>query len=170
VGFLQPVAEVADNAVIATPILLTDRYATHDALVTATLSAPDFTIDSTSPAQQPLQPGGEVEWRWTLESSESHEAVISIGLAVTWQPKPGVLDPPLTNIPIWGQTLQVDVNYVFGLITVPQASIAGTALAVIGFIAQVPLLDKFLEIGLDILFGRSRRRRRREEERRRRRR
>jgi hypothetical protein len=98
-GALQPVAEVADNEVIATPILITDRYDTHNAFVTAVISAPDFKIETVSP--------------------------------------------------------------------VPQASIAGTALAVIGFIAQMPLLEKFLEIGLDILFGGSRRRRRKEEERRR---
>ena len=59
------------------------------------------------------------------------------------------------------------MNYVFGLITVPQASVGGTALAVIGFIAQMPLLEKFLEIFLDVLFGGNCRRRRREEERRR---
>jgi hypothetical protein len=49
---------------------------------------------------------------------------------------------------------------------VPQASIAGTALAVLGFVAQMPLLGKFLEIFLDLLFGGDRRRRRKEEERR----
>jgi hypothetical protein len=166
-GALQPVAEVAENEVIATPILITDRYDTHNAFVTATISAPDFEIESVSPARQALERGGEVEWRWTLESNEAQTAVISLGLAITWEPKPGVVQAALTDVPIWGQTLQVDVNYVFGLITVPQASIAGTALAVLGFIAQMPLLEKFLEIGLDILFGGSRRRRRKEEARRR---
>jgi hypothetical protein len=112
-----------------------------------------------------MQRGGDVEWRWTLESTESHTSVISLGLAITWQPKTNGQLPSLTNIPIWGQTLQVDVNYVFGLITVPQASIMGTALAVLGFVAQMPLLEKFLEIFLDLLFGRDRRRRRKEKER-----
>jgi hypothetical protein len=162
---LQPVAEVAGNEVLATPILITDRYNDFNAFVTATIAAPDFSIQSTSPVTQPMQRGQAVEWRWTLESTESHTSVISLGLAITWQAKTaGQPDGP-TNVPIWGQTLQVDVNYVFGLITVPQASIAGTALAVLGFVAQMPLLEKFLEIFLDLLFGRDRRRRRKEKER-----
>jgi hypothetical protein len=169
-GALQPVAEVAGNEVVATPILITDRYDSYDAFVTATIAAPDFSIQTTSPAIQQMQRGGEVEWRWTLESAESHQSVISLGLAITWQPKTAGQQPGPTNVPIWGQTLQVDVNYVFGLITVPQASIAGTALAVLGFIAQMPLLEKFLEIFLDLFFGGDRRRRRKEEERRKKRR
>jgi hypothetical protein len=163
-GALQPVAEVAGNEVVATPILITDRYDNYNAFVTATIAAPDFSIQSTSPAIQPMQRGGEVEWRWTLESAESHQSVISLGLAITWEAKTAGQPPGPTNVPIWGQTLQVDVNYVFGLITVPQASVAGTALAVLGFVAQVPLLGKILEIFLDLLFGGDRRRRRREKE------
>jgi hypothetical protein len=164
-GALQPVVEVAGNEVLATPILITDRYDEYDAFVTATIAAPDFSIQSTSPVTQPMQRGEAVEWRWTLESTESHTSVISLGLAITWDAKIAGQAPGPTNVPIWGQTLQVDVNYVFGLITVPQASIAGTALAVLGFVAQMPLLEKFLEIFLDLLFGRDRRRRRKEKER-----
>jgi hypothetical protein len=152
--------------VVATPILITDRYDTHDAFVTATISAPDFTVSAVSNPTQPLARGGEVTWRWTLESNSAQTAVIALGLSITWQPKPGQPLPALTNVTIWGQTLQVEVDHVFGLITVPQASAAGTVLAVLGFIAEMPLLAKFLEIFLDIFFGRDRRRR--EEERRRR--
>jgi hypothetical protein len=167
-GALQPVAEIADNEVVATPILLTDRYATHNAFVTATISAPDFQIDAVSPARQQLSRGGEVEWRWTLNSTSAQTSVISLGLAITWEPLPGTTESVLPNVPIWGQALQVEVNYVFGLITVPQASIAGTVLAVIGFVSQIPLFDKILEIFWKILFGGSRRRRRQQQQRRRR--
>lgn len=156
-GALQPVAEVAGNDVIATPILLTDRYATHNAFVTATLSAPDFDVSMvTSDARQALQPGGEVEWRWTLKADNSTTAIISLGLAITWEPKPGSPPGP-TNVPIWGQTVQVECEYVFGLITVPQASVAGTALAVLGFVAQIPFADKILETFFKVFFGRRRR-------------
>jgi hypothetical protein len=163
-GALQPVAEVAGNEVVATPILINDRYNDYDAFVTATISAPDFSVQTTSPTTQPMQRGSSVEWRWTLESAESHQSVISLGLAISWKAKIAGQPDGATNVPIWGQTLQVDVNYVFGLITVPQASIAGTALAVLGFVAQMPLLEKFLEIFLDLFFGGDRRRRRKAEE------
>jgi len=166
-GALQPVAEIADNEVLATPILLTDRYDTHDALVTATISAPDFSVKSITNNVQSLQRGGEAEWRWTIESNSSQTSVISLGLSITWSPKPGQPPGP-TNVPIWGQTVQVEVNYVFGFITVPQASIAGTVLGVVGVVAEIPLLEKFLEIFWNVFLGGNRRRRQREDRRNRR--
>ncbi|GAB4414777.1 MAG: hypothetical protein Kow00106_10010 [Anaerolineae bacterium] len=156
-GALQPVAEIADNEVMATPILLTDRYATHDAFVTASIVAPDFKVEAVNPAVQPLQRGGEAEWRWMLTADRAGKAVISLGLSISWQPKPGQPPGP-TNVPIWGQALQVEASYVFGLLTVPQSSVAGTVLAVLGVVAEIPLLEKFLGLFWRILFGRRRRR------------
>ena len=155
-GALQPVAEVADNEILATPILITDRYATHNAFVTSNLSAPDFSVQATSPFRQPLAKGGEAEWRYTLRSDSSQRSVISIGMVISWDARPDNPDqtPGPQDVPIWGQTLSVDVNYVFGLITVPQASIAGTVLGVIGFIAEAPLLGAVLEHFLGRLFSR----------------
>lgn len=155
-GSLQPIAEIADNEVIATPILITNRYETHTATVTATISAPDFDIEWVSSESQPLEQGGEAEWRWTLEAKEAQRAVIVLGLAITWTPKQEG-QPVIGNTPIWGQALQVESNYVFGSITVPQAGIGGAALAVLGVLAQIPLLDKILEVFWRILFGRRRR-------------
>lgn len=165
-GALQPVAEVDDNEVLATPILITDRYATHNAFVSATLSAPDFDVEWVSPVTQSLVKGGDAEWRWTLESDSAQSSVISLGLTISWDAKPGQTPGP-QNVAIWGQAVQVDVNYVFGLITVPQASILGSVLGVMGVIAQFPLLEKSLEIFLDIFFGRDRRRKKRASSRRR---
>lgn len=154
-GALQPVAEIADNEVVATPILLTDRYATHDAFVTMTLSAPNFSTSSVSPAVQQLQRGGEVTWRWTLSADSAQKAVIALGLSVTWQPKPGQPPGP-SNVALWSQTVQVDVNHVFGMFTVPQATIAGTVLGVLGFVAELPLVGGFFRLSWRILFGRRR--------------
>ncbi len=157
-GALQPVAEIGDNEVVATPILITDRYDTHVALVTATLSAPDFSVESVNIPTQPLARGGEAEWRWTIRADDAQTSVIALGLAISWEPQVAGAQP-ITNVPIWGQAVQVQVDYVFGLITVPQATIAGTALAVLGFIAEVPLLGRFLELLLGALFRPRRRRR-----------
>ncbi|MCD4686611.1 MAG: hypothetical protein K8S97_11810 [Anaerolineae bacterium] len=158
-GALQPVAEVADNEIIATPILITNRYATHDAFVTLTISAPDFSIDSLSNATQQMLPAGAVEWRWTLESDDAQTSVISLSMTISWQPKPDQVNPPPApqNVYIWGQTVQVEVVYVFGLISVPQASILGTVMALAGLVAQYPILEKLLEAFIDRLLGRDRR-------------
>ncbi len=153
-GALQPVAEIGSNEVLATPILIADRYDDYDALVTASIVAPDFALSSSSPPTQMLQRGGEVEWRWTLESDEAHTSLITLGLAITWQARTPGVPPGPVNVPIWGQALEVEVNHVFGLITVPQASILGTALALLGLLAQYPLLSKIVELLLDSLFSR----------------
>jgi hypothetical protein len=84
-------------------------------------------------------------------------------------PKPGQSGQPLLNVPIWGQTLQVKVGYVLGLISVPQANVAGTVLAVLGFVAQIPMADKILGVFWKLFFGRRRRRQPRTDDRRHRR-
>jgi hypothetical protein len=63
----------------------------------------------------------------------------------------------------------VKVGYVLGVISVPQANITGTVLAVLGFVAQIPMADKILEIMWKLLFGGRRRRERRTDDRRQRR-
>lgn len=158
-GALQPVAEIASHEVVATPILLTDRYNTHIAYVTATISAPDFDVDAVEPAQQVLERGGSAEWRWTLKADQSGSSVIALGLNIYWEPRPEYPGEMPITAPIWGQTLQVDINYVLGGLTVPQASVAGTALAVLGVITEIPLLGNILGWIWDVLTGRSRRRR-----------
>ncbi|MBN1680835.1 MAG: hypothetical protein JW966_11130 [Anaerolineae bacterium] len=163
-GSLQPVAEIDTNQVLATPILITDRYDTHDATVTASLSAPDFDVTNVSQATQPLQRGGEVEWRWTLKADDAATSVIALGLSITWIPREAGAPYAPSNVTIWGQTVQVKSEHVFGLITVPQASIAGTVLAVVGFVGQLPLLEVFLETFWNVFF--KRRSRRREKQRR----
>ncbi|MBN1565271.1 MAG: hypothetical protein JXA10_15610 [Anaerolineae bacterium] len=168
-GALQPVAEIDDNEILATPILITDNYATHNAFVTSKLSAPDFSVQATSPLEQQLVKGGEAEWRYTLKANKSGHFVISMGLELSWIARPDNPDqtPGLQNVPIWGQNLAVDVNYVFGSITVPQASAAGTALAVVGFLAEAPLLSTVLEFSLERLLKGGERRREKEEKKRR---
>lgn len=164
-GALQPVAEIADNEILATPILIdATQYAAYDAYVQAVVSAPDFSVSTTNLAPQKLEPGGEVEWRYTLKSSNSRSAVILVGLNLSWNSKVDGGKPGPQNVAIFGQTLQVEVNYVFGLITVPQASIAGTGLAIVGFLAEAPLLSTILETVWGMVFGGDRRRRRRERE------
>jgi hypothetical protein len=165
-GALQPVAEIADNEIIATPILITNRYATHNAFVTLNLSAPDFDFETTSPVTQQMFPGSEVEWRYTLEADDAQTSVISLSLTISWISNSGGANGP-QDVVIWGQGLQVEVVYVFGLISVPQASIAGTVLGLVGLVAQFPLLEKFLEIFIDALFGRDRKDDRRQQQRRR---
>jgi hypothetical protein len=157
-GEVSVVPEIADDTLIATPILLTDLYDSHTAQFTAHLVAPAFDVEAATPLTQTLERGEEATWRWNLGSPEqSGRYIITLGVDVTWLPKTpdGVQLGPK---PIWGQALQVDNNYVFGSITVPQASIGGTALAVVGFTMQIPLFGEIMSGLWKLLFRRRRRR------------
>lgn len=154
-GLAQPVAEVAGNEIAATPILIADRYDTHRAQLTATISAPNFEIEALAPATQTMERGGEAQWLWTLSADSSGRGVIAVGITLTWVSKDTGL--PETTVSLWGQALEAEINYVFGSITVPQASVAGTVLAVVGFVAQIPLLDAVLEVIRKLVFGGGRR-------------
>lgn len=157
-GSLQPVAEIDSNQVLGTPILITDRFETHRAEIRADLSAPDFDIESVNQQIQPLERTSEPEWRWTLNARESGQSVIALGLTIHWIPRPEHPDAIESSATIWGQALQVPVEHVFGTITVPQASLVGAVLGVLGFLAEIPLLEKLLEGIWGLFFGRRRRR------------
>lgn len=157
-GGVEAVAEIEDNEVIATPILVTDLYNTHNARYSARLVASDFEAEALTPQTQELGRGEEGSWRWSLEApGNSGTFVINLVINLEWQPKPNTGAQVVPSRNIWGQALQVDVNYVFGSITVPQASNVGTVLAVLGFAMQIPLLSEILGGLRKMLFGRRRR-------------
>ncbi|MCI0712655.1 MAG: BatD family protein [Chloroflexi bacterium] len=143
-GGLVAEAEIDENTILATPIILTDRYDTHDAFITARISAPDFEIEGNSSAQQQMFEGERVEWRWTLTPNDTGSFVITVGTEVIWQPKDPGTGVTIGPLPVWGQSVQSDVDQVFGLISIPQASIAGTIIAVIGALLELPF---FAELG-----------------------
>ena len=161
-GQVEVVPEIEDNAILATPILLSDLYDTHTANFTARLVAPAFEVENVTPQTQSLERGQTGTWRWSLGApDESGGYVITLGIEVVWTPRPGTGGAQVGPRSIWGQAIQVDANYVFGSITVPQASVLGGVLSVLGFASQIPLAGEILGAFWRILFGRSRKRRRR---------
>jgi hypothetical protein len=164
-GALQPVAEIEGNEVVATPIILNDRFADgYNAHIQATISAKDFDVEWLNEPVQMLtvdNPNRPLEWRWTLEADGAQTSVIAVGLTLSWVTPAGQPHPSVPqNVAIWGQAVEVEVNHVLGLITVPQAGILGTVLAVLGFIGQLPLLGMVLEAFWGALFDRATDRRR----------
>jgi hypothetical protein len=153
-GGAAPVAAIEVTGSVATPILLTGRYVTHDALVVATLAAPAFRVTAATPEQQVMQPGQPVEWVWTLIPEEDGEQAVALSVTVNWQPKGGGI---LDSITIWNDTLMVQVGRIFGL-AVPQAEIVGVAAAILGVVLEIPLLNRIF----GFLWRRRQRRRRRE--------
>lgn len=160
--------EIPTNAVIATPIVLTDCHDYYLAQVTGRVVAPEFTVENTTNATQTVSRGGEATWRWTLTPKKDGVFVYTVVLNLAWVPREG-LNPPADQcvslsrqspLTIWGQSVQSEVNKVFGLITIPQASIAGTAFAVVGFLAEIPLVAEVIGNMLEQRVERSAERRR----------
>ncbi len=147
--------EVTTNALRAQPIQVLNCYGDFEAFVTARMITPDsFKLETLDESTKRVEQGQEATWRWTLTPEKEGSFVMTLALQIEWRvrqgrsPLPGLCSSLADGTPntIWGQTVQTEVNYVLGLITIEQASLAGTALAVIGTVSQVPLLMDILLI------------------------
>lgn len=139
-GGIVAVPEIPGNALIATPLLLTDYHETHNAIFSARLTAPDLQSEMLTTMQQNAGRGEDVTWRWNVKAPQnSGTYTLTFVIDVTWEPKPNTGLTPITRS-IWSQAVQIESNYVFGGITVPQASMLGTVLALIGFASQIPMV------------------------------
>lgn len=174
-------AEISTNTVTAEPIILEDCYDSYEAFVTARIITPDaFEVETLDEATKTMSRGQEVEWRWSLTPESEGTFAITLGLQIEWRLRegatrfPGVCSSLADGTPntIWGQAVQTEVKLVFGLITIEQASLAGTVLAVLGAASQIPLLMQIFVIvferGVERSAGNSRNKRRRRQTRRRR--
>lgn len=168
--------EISTNAVVATPIGLQNCYGDYDAYVTASIVAPRFDIDASDEATKLMPQGGEVSWRWTLTADSEGRYVITVALRMDWRLKVGAQELPgvcsalaQSDYTFWGQSLQVEVNRVLGLITIDQASLAGTVLALLGVAGQIPFFGEILALFFERRIKRraDRRRQRRAKKRRR---
>ncbi|MCQ3930437.1 MAG: hypothetical protein DPW16_08240 [Chloroflexi bacterium] len=138
-GFQVSAAEIQSNTVLATPIVMTDNYNTHIAQVTGRVIAPEFEIESANSTDTfQMERGQEVTWRWTLKPKDTGTFVITFGIEVLWQPRDANTAPPIGPYPIWGQAVQTEVQEVLGPLTIPNMSIAGGVLGVLGALSQLP--------------------------------
>lgn len=138
-GFQVSAAEIQSNTVLATPIIITDNYNTHIAQVTGRVIAPEFEIESANSTDTfQMERGQEVTWRWTLKPKDTGTFVITFGIEVLWQPRDPNTAPPIGPYPIWGQSVQTEVQEVLGPLTIPNMSIAGGVLGVLGALSQLP--------------------------------
>ncbi len=138
-GFQVSAAEIQSNTVLATPIVMTDYYNTHIAQVTGRVIAPEFEIESANSTDTfQMERGQEVTWRWTLKPKDTGTFVITFGIEVLWQPRDPTTAPVQGPYPIWGQAVQTEVQEVLGPLTIPNMSIAGGVLGVLGALSQLP--------------------------------
>ncbi len=169
-GFQVTAAEIQSNTVLATPIIMTDNYTTHVAQVTGRVIAPEFEIESANSTDTfQMERGQEVTWRWTLKPTDTGTFVITFGIEVLWQPR----DPNTAFVkgpyPIWGQSVQTEVQEVLGPLSIPQMSIAGGVLGVLGALSQLPFAGEIFSFLFERGVNRGAERRRQRQAQRRRR-
>lgn len=154
-------SEIQSNTLLATPIVITDYYNTHVAQVTARVVAPEFDIESVNSTNTlQMERGQEVSWRWTLKPTDTGTFVITFGIEVLWQPRDPNTATPIGPYPIWGQSVQTEVHQVLGPLTVPQASIAGGVLGVLGAVSQLPFAGELFSLLFERKLNRGAERRR----------
>lgn len=171
-GFQISAAEIQSNTVLATPIIITDYYNTHVAQVTGRVVAPEFDIESVNSSDQfQIERGQEATWRWTLKPEDTGTFVITFGIELLWLPRDPNTATPIGPFPIWGQSVQTEVNEVLGPFTIPQLSLAGGVLGVLGALSQIPFAGEIISTVFERSLNRgAERRRQRQAQRRQRRR
>jgi hypothetical protein len=131
------------NVVSTTAILESTYFDTHNGFARATVTAPDFTIESESSEEQQIRSGESLQWLWSLTPEQSGELDVIVTLRVRWVPK----DPSSGLCEVvdeWSDARTIETVDVFGFLTIPQASLGGTVLAILGFVTQLPLLNEIL--------------------------
>jgi len=99
-----------------------------------------------------MERGGEAQWLWTLSADSSGRGVIAVGITLTWISKDSGL--PETTVSLWGQALEPRSTTSSARSPSRRPSVAGTGLlAVVGFVAQIPLIDAVLEVIGKLFFG-----------------
>ncbi len=150
-GLEVSVPEIAENTIVATPISVDDCYDSYDASVSAHLVAPELTVDELTNATRTLtRETQDLTWRWNVTGDQEKRVIMTLLLDITWTQEPGtearLQCESKTNYNIWGQSVQVEIVKVLGLISIREASVVGTALAVIGFIGQFPVATEIFGI------------------------
>lgn len=167
-GFQVSAAEIQSNTVLATPIVMTDYYNTHVAQVTGRVIAPEFDIESANSTDTfQMERGQEMTWRWTLKPTDTGTFVITFGIEVLWQPRDPNNPTPIGPYPIWGQSVQTEVQEVLGPLSIPQMSIAGGVLGVLGALSQLPFAGDIVSTLFERSLNRGAERRRQRRQRRR---
>jgi len=137
--YLTPTAEGDDHTSTGDPVQIPNLYDTHNLSAVARLDSVGLAIDRPGDWEQPLLPGENVIWRWTISATETGRQKANLIIHVRFVPKAGgdVLQKEL-----WARTPTIQTVDVFGL---PAAVAKGLGLvgSILGSILSFPFAEKF---------------------------
>jgi len=136
--YLTPTAESGGRVARGAPAEIPNLYNTHTITATARLDSVGLTIDRPGDWEQPLLPGDNVVWRWTIAADEAGRQKANVIIRLRFIPKEG---GDIRERELWARTLTIESTTVFGL-PGPLATAFGAVGSVLGTVLGFPFADK----------------------------
>ena len=138
-SYLTPTAESEGHTTTGEPVEIPNLYDTHTLVAVARLDSVGLNIDRPGDWEQPLLPGENVTWRWTISAEEPGRQRANLIIHLRFIPKAGG-DMPQKEL--WARTLTLQATDVFGLPPVVAKGL-GVFGSVIGAVLSFPFAEKF---------------------------
>ena len=139
-AYLTPTAESEGAAVIGEPVKIPNLYDTHTLTAIARLDSAGLSIDRSGDWEQPVLPGENVTWRWTIAADDPGRQRANLIIYLRFVPKS---DGEILEKELWARTLTIEATTVFGL-SGPAAQAFGAVGGIVGFVLGFPFADDVL--------------------------
>lgn len=149
-GYVTSTAESGGHVSTGEPVQIPNLYNTHTVVAIARLDSVGLKTDRPGDWEQPLLPGENVVWRWTIAADEAGRQKANLIIRLRFVPKDG---GDTRERELWARTLTVETTTVFGL-RGPVAQAFGAVGSVLGAALGFPFLDKFYAWLWGKVFGR----------------
>ncbi len=137
---LAATASLEGREIDLEPVEIPDVYETHNVVAVASLLAAGLQVEPAGEIAEPLRPGRDANFRWSLSAEETGEHRLALSLRLRFLPKAG---GDAVEATFWAGDYAVSARSVFGL-TAPQATWIGSLGSVVGTILGFPFLKEFL--------------------------
>ncbi len=138
--YLTPTAESGGAAVIGEPVKIPNLYDTHTLTAVARFDSVGLSIDRAGDWEQPVLPGENVTWRWTIAADDPGRQRANLIIYLHFVPKS---DGEILEKELWARTLTIETTTVFGL-SGPAAQAFGAVGGIVGFVLGFPFADNVL--------------------------
>ncbi len=138
-SYLTPTAESEGHTTTGEPVEIPNLYDTHTLVTIARLDSVGLNVDRPGDWEQPLLPGENVTWRWTISAEEPGRQRANLIIYLRFIPKAG---GEMSQKELWARTLTIQATDVFGLPPVVAKGL-GVFGSVIGAVLSFPFAEKF---------------------------
>ncbi len=138
-SYLTPTAESGGHTTTGEPVEIPNLYDTHTLVAVARLDSVGLNIDRPGDWEQPLLPGENLTWRWTISAAEPGRQRANLIIHLRFIPKAG---GDMLQKELWARTLTLQATDVFGLPPVVAKGL-GIFGSIVGSVLSFPFAEKF---------------------------